>query len=127
MAGPQSFAHSSHSSHSQTINKQITLHLTFVCFDFEWQILPDKKGNQPFKAASFVSSNGLKKVFLIEDYENTFGKKAEYALLLEIINILTKYEYSFGWYSKGFERYNEEKNRIEGKNSFGNVRKEAKS
>lgn len=117
MAGSQSFAHSSHSSHSQIINKQITLHLRFVCFDFEWQILPDKKGNQPFKAASFVSSNGLKKVFLIEDYEKTFGRKAEYALLLEIINILTKHEYSFGWYSKGFERYNEEKNRIEGKNS----------
>jgi DNA polymerase elongation subunit (family B) len=117
MTGPQSFAHSSHSSHSQIINKQITLHLTFVCFDFEWQILPDKKGNQPFKAASFVSSNGLKKVFLIEDYENTFGRKAEYALLLEIVNHLTRYDYSFAWYSKGFERYNDQKKRIEGKNS----------
>lgn len=117
MPGPQSSTHSSHSSHSQTINKQITLPLTFVCFDFEWQILPDAKGNQQFRAASFIDSNGLKKVFLIQDYEKTFGRKAEYALLLEIINLLAKYEYSFGWYSKGFESYNDQKQRIEGKNS----------
>jgi DNA polymerase elongation subunit (family B) len=117
MPEPQSSTHSSHSSHSQTINKQITLPLTFVCFDFEWQILPDAKSNQPFRAASFVDSFGLKKVFLIKDYEKTFGIKAEYALLLEIINLLAKYEYSFGWYSKGFESYNDQKKRIEGRNS----------
>jgi DNA polymerase, archaea type len=114
MAELQSFTHS---SHSQTINKEITLPLTFVCFDFEWQLLPDAKGNQPFRAASFVDSFGLKKVFLIQDYEKTFGRKAEYALLLEIINFLARYEYSFGWYSKGFESYNDQKKRIEGKNS----------
>jgi len=117
MPEAQISTHSSHSSHSQTINKQITLPLTFICFDFEWQILPDAKGNQPFRAASFVDSNGLKKVFLIQDYEKTFGIKAEYALLLEILNFLAKYEYSFGWYSKGFESYNDQKKRIEGKNS----------
>src|SRR5215204_2674400 len=117
MPGPQSPTYSSsHSPHTYPVLKP-KLPLEFVCFDFEWKQLPDAKGNQPFRAASFVDSNGLKKVFLIQDYEKTFGIKAEYALLLEIINLLAKYEYSFGWYSKGFESYNDQKKRIEGKNS----------
>jgi DNA polymerase I len=118
MPGSQSPTNSSsHSPYTYPVLKQ-KLPLEFVCFDFEWKPLPeDAKGNQPFRAASFVDSNGLKKVFLIQDYEKTFGIKSEYALLLEIINFLAKYEYSFGWYSKGFESYNDQKKRIEGRNS----------
>jgi DNA polymerase elongation subunit (family B) len=117
MPGPQSPTYSSsHSPYTYPVLKQ-KLPLEFVCFDFEWKPVPGAKGNQPFRAASFVDSKGLKKAFLIQDYEKTFGIKAEYALLLEIINFLAKYEYSFGWYSKGFESYNDQKKRIEGKNS----------
>jgi hypothetical protein len=89
----------------------------FVCFDFEWASYPDSNGEQKFRAASFVDSNGAKKVLLIEDYERQFGDKAEYALLIEIVNYLSKYDYCFGWYSSGVEVYDEIKQRKKGKNS----------
>jgi hypothetical protein len=60
--------------------KEKQLPFEFVCFDFEWDPNPDIKGNQPIIAASFVDSNGVNKVFLIQDYENTFAVKAEYAI-----------------------------------------------
>jgi hypothetical protein len=115
MSGYHFSTHTTHPSHVSLLEQQLPL--SFVCFDFEWEPNPDIKGNQPFRAASFVDSNGVNKVFLIQDYENTFGVKAEYALLLEIINHLNKYQCSFGWYSKGFEFYNEQKKRTEGRNS----------
>lgn len=37
--------------------------------------------------------------------------------MVEIVNCLCKYHYSFGWYSKGFEFYNSQTKQIEGKNS----------
>ena len=89
----------------------------FVCFDFEWASCPDSNGEQKFRAASFVDSNGAKKTLLIEDYERQFGDKAEYALLIEIVNYLSKYDYCFGWYSSGVEAYDEIKQRKKGKNS----------
>jgi DNA polymerase elongation subunit (family B) len=114
LKGPSSPTHTTHCTHSSTrITEQLSL--PFVCFDLEWQT--DAKGNQIIEAASFVDSNGSKKALLIEDYQATFGQKAEYALLLEIINCITNYQLSFGWYSKGFEKYNNEKGRVEGKNS----------
>src|SRR6187200_1315745 len=116
MVGYNFSIHTTHPSHACLL-EQKQLPFEFVCFDFEWDPIPDIKGNQPIIAASFVDSNGVKKVFLIQDYENTFGVKAEYALLLEVINHLNKYQCSFGWYSKGFEFYNEQKKRTEGRNS----------
>jgi hypothetical protein len=116
MSDSENLTHTTHTSHA-VLFEQEQLPLEFVCFDFEWQSTLDSKGNQPFMAASFVDSNGVKKAFLIEDYEKTFSEKAEYALLLEIVNYISKYNYSFGWYSKGFEFYNEEKKRTEGRNS----------
>jgi hypothetical protein len=89
----------------------------FVCFDFEWASYPDSNGEQKFRAASFVDNNGAKKVLLIEDYERQFGDKAEYAMLIEIVNCLSKYDYCFGWYSSGVEVYDEVKHRKKGKNS----------
>ena len=89
----------------------------FVCFDFEWAPLPDANGEQKFRAASFVDNNGSKKVLLIEDYAKQFGGKAECALLIEVVNYLSKYDYSFGWYSSGVEVYDELKHRTKGKNS----------
>ena len=89
----------------------------FVCFDFEWASYPDSNGEQKFRAASFVDSNGAKKVLLIEDYERQFGDKAEYAMLIEIVNYLSKYDYCFGWYSSGVEVYDEIKQLKKGKNS----------
>ncbi|MGA9155048.1 MAG: DNA polymerase domain-containing protein, partial [Candidatus Nitrosopolaris sp.] len=86
-----------------------------VPFFLEWQTDPSQ--NQVIRAASFVDSNSCKKAFLIDDYQTTFSQKAEYALLLEITNCLTNHPFSFGWYSKGFERYNDEKCRVDGKNS----------
>jgi hypothetical protein len=113
--GPSYPTHTTHCTHSSLFRQ--LLPFPFVCFDLEWQTIPDPRGNEIINAASFVDSNGLKKVLLIEDYQTTFGQKAEYALLLEIINCLTNYPFSFGWYSKGFEKYNDEKCRFEGKNS----------
>ena len=115
LKGPSYPTHTTHCTHS-SLFKQL-LPFPFVCFDLEWQTIPDLRGNQFIKAVSFVDSNGCKKVLLIEDYQPTFGQKAEYALLLEIINCLTNYPFSFGWYSKGFEKYNDGKCRVEGKNS----------
>ena len=116
MSDSEILTHTTHALHACLL-KQKQLPFEFVCFDFEWQSSPDSKGNQAFMAASFVDSNGVNKVFLIQDYESTFGQKAEYALLLEIVNYLSRYNYSFGWYSKGFEFYNEQKKRTEGRNS----------
>ena len=92
-------------------------HCPLYVLTWSGQRYQNLRGNQFIKAASFVDSNGCKKAFLIEDYQTTFGQKAEYALLLEIINCLTDNQFSFGWYSKGFEKYNDEKCRFEGKNS----------
>jgi DNA polymerase, archaea type len=115
LKGPSYSTHTTHCTHSSIFTQQLLF--PFVCFDLEWQTISDTRGNQIINAASFVDSNGSKKVFLIEDYQTTFGQKAEYALLLEVINHLANYQYSFGWYSKGFEKYNDEKCRVEGKNS----------
>ena len=116
MNRPSYPTHTTHCTHSSSIITQQSP-LSFVCFDLEWQTTPDSRGDQLIRAASFVDSNGCKKVVLIEDYQKTFDQKAEYALLLEIINCLTDYPFSFGWYSKGFEKYNDEWCRVEGKNS----------
>ena len=116
LKGPSYPTHTTHCTHSSSVITQQSP-LSFVCFDLEWQTIPDSRGEQPIKAVSFVDSNGYKKVLLIEDYQPTFGQKAEYALLLEIINCLTDYQFSIGWYSKGFEKYNDGKCRVEGKNS----------
>jgi hypothetical protein len=105
--------HTTHCTHRSVLRQQLPF--PFVCFDLEW--IADTRGNQIINAASFVDSNGSTNVFLIEDYQTTFGQKAEYALLLEIINRLANYQFSFGWYSKGFEKYNNEKCHVEGKNS----------
>jgi DNA polymerase, archaea type len=111
--------------HKHQQQDQPPLPCKFVCFDFEWRTATATANSSTpasfviIEAASFVDSNGLKKAFLIEDYNRTFGsdKKAEYALLVEIVNCLCKYHYSFGWYSKGFEFYNSRTKQIEGKNS----------
>ena len=56
---------------------------------------------------AFVDSNGAKKVLLIEDYERQFGDKVSVHCLIEIVNYLSEYDYSFGWYSGGVEVYDE--------------------
>ena len=64
----------------------------FVCSDWEW----DTDGK--ITAASFVASDGFKEVDLIEEYSN--HQIPERALLVQIVNVLSRYEYSFGWYSR---------------------------
>ena len=117
----ESSTHMTHMTQACLLEQQLPLLSIlkegFVCFDFEWASCPDSNGEQKFRAASFVDSNGAKKTLLIEDYERQFGDKAEYALLIEIVNYLSKYDYCFGWYSSGVEAYDEIKQRKKGKNS----------
>ena len=69
MNGPSYPTHTTHCTHSGLFRQ--LLPFPFVCFDLEWQTLPDLRGNQFIKAVSFVDSNGCKKVLLIEDYQPT--------------------------------------------------------
>jgi hypothetical protein len=75
----------------------------FVCFDLEW----DTDGK--ITAASFIASDGFKEVDLVEEYSN--HQIPERALLVQIVNVLSRYEYSFGWYSRGYRSFNKKKNR----------------
>jgi len=118
LTGLQNSTHITHKTHPYKVTRLSQLEVLilrkgFVCFDFEWS-------NDPtivLKAASFVDNKGIKKVFLIEDYQMQFGGKAECALLIDIINHLLKYHYSFGWYSTGVEVFDEFKQYIRGRNS----------
>ena len=66
-------------------------------------------------AASFVASDGFKEVDLIEEYSN--HQIPERALLVQIVNVLSRYKYSFGWYSRGYRSFNKKKNRYDGQDS----------
>ena len=113
----QTSTHMTHMTQACLLKQQLPLpsfsigNRGFVCFDFEWAPYPDVNGQQRFRASSFVDSKGVKKVLLIEDYEKQFGGKAECALLTEIVNYLSKYDYCFGWYSSGVEVYDDLKHR----------------
>jgi DNA polymerase elongation subunit (family B) len=79
----------------------------FICFDLEWDI-----ETQVITAFSYVASNGASGVVLIEDHSGV-----EKLLLKQLLAILSRYEYCFGWYSSGVAKFNSKKKKYEGKDS----------
>jgi DNA polymerase, archaea type len=86
----------------------------YVAFDLEWsmrkELLPSQSTNTDIPtqitAAAFVDNLGNKTVLHIADFSDS--DNPEYELLLHIIQELTKYEYSIGWYSTGVALYHED-------------------
>jgi DNA polymerase I len=86
----------------------------YVAFDFEWSSQVDQLPNQitavdtpiQITAAAFVDNLGNKTVLHITDFYDS--DNPEYELLLNIVQELTKYEYSIGWYSTGVALYHED-------------------
>jgi DNA polymerase family B len=86
----------------------------YVAFDFEWSTQADRLPTQitsadtPIQiiAAAFVDNLGNNTVLHITDFYDS--DNPEYELLLNIVQKLTKYEYSIGWYSTGAAVYHED-------------------
>ncbi len=86
----------------------------YVAFDFEWSTQVDRLPNRitvadtpiQITAAAFVDNLGNNTVVHITDFSDS--DNPEYNLLLQIIQELTKYEYSIEWYSTGIALYHED-------------------
>ena len=94
-----------------------------LSFDFEWSLIKDKYGEHPILAAGFVDSNGVKSAFLIEDFidkevsPERQTSRAEKALLLKIVRVINRYDWSIGFYSTGIRAYNQWKKKTVGRDS----------
>jgi DNA polymerase elongation subunit (family B) len=108
-------------TNNQGSNLPLALTKGFLVFDWEWDPTSNTAGNnndQLITGVSFVDSNGMKKVLLLEDYLNKYGnKKAERYLLIDGVNHIYKYEYSFGWYTTGIQHYDPIKQTTRGVNA----------
>jgi DNA polymerase, archaea type len=84
----------------------------YVAFDFEWSIQVDRLPNHitaadaPTQITAFVDNLGNNIVLHIADFSDS--DNPEYDILLNIIQELTKYEYSIGWYTTGIALYHED-------------------
>jgi DNA polymerase, archaea type len=86
----------------------------YVAFDLEWPLRKEHLSSQSINtdiptqitAAAFVDNLGNNTVLHIADFFDSANP--EYELLLHIIQELTKYEYSIGWYSTGVALYHED-------------------
>ena len=111
-------------TNNQGPNLPLALNRGFLVFDWEWgnpipnTAVGNNDNNQVITGVSFVDSNGAKKVLLLEDYLNKYGnKKAERYLLIDGVNYIYRYEYSFGWYTTGIQRYDPIKQTTRGVNA----------
>ena len=122
-------SHASHHSHSANAGTALYIDVRpkpirlLLSFDFEWSLIKDKHGEHPMLAAGFVDSNGEKSVFLLEEFIDKEVSperqrfRAEKALLLKIVRIINKYDWSIGFYSTGIRAYNQWKHKTEGRDS----------
>jgi len=89
-----------------------------LALDLEWSMTKDKYGEHTILSAGFVDSDGKKLALLTEDFVKEYGEdKAEKALLLKIVNIIIKYDWSVGFYSTGVRAYNQHKRKMVGRDS----------
>ncbi len=86
----------------------------YVAFDLEWSTRKEQLSDPliaadaptQITAAAFVDNLGNHIVRHIADFSDS--DNPEYELLLQIIQELTKYEYSIGWYTTGVAQYHED-------------------
>jgi DNA polymerase I len=86
----------------------------YVAFDFEWSTQADHPLNRittadtpiQITAAAFVDNLGNNIVLHITDFYDS--DNPEHELLLNIVQKLTNYEYSIGWYTTGVALYHED-------------------
>jgi DNA polymerase I len=87
----------------------------YVAFDLEWSTRKEQYSDPTtaahdiptqITASAFVDNLGNNRVLHIADFSDS--DNPEYKLLLNIIQELTKYEYSIGWYSAGVAQYHED-------------------
>ena len=122
-------SHASHPSRSVDAGTAVDIDVSpkpirlLLSFDFEWSLIKDKHGEHPMLAAGFVDSNGVKSALLLEDFidkevsPERQRSRAEKALLLKIVRIINKYDWSIGFYSTGIRAYNQWKHKTVGRDS----------
>jgi DNA polymerase, archaea type len=90
-----------------------------LSFDLEWSMHKDENKEFPIIAAGFCDTLGNRKALLLEDYLAISDSKeeAERKLIARITSILSKYNWSVGFYSTGIRSFNPATHRIMGKDS----------
>jgi DNA polymerase elongation subunit (family B) len=86
----------------------------YVAFDLEWSTqkehlsdpLTTATAPTQITAAAFINNLGNNTVLHITEFSGS--DNPEYELLLRIIQELTKYEFSIGWYTTGVAQYHED-------------------
>ena len=90
-----------------------------LAFDLEWSLTKDESGECPIIAAGFCDVFGNKRAQLIDDYLAICNSKtdAEKMLLLYITKILSKFDWSIGFYTTGYWHFDPTKHQWEGRDS----------